>query len=383
MMLPKVSRLPNGHTRVELNIDGECVSWLKIVPMTIRAGSAQIRMDGIADVGTREEHRMKGCSRCVLNAAIDHMTGGDAAVSMLYGISNFYHKFGYATSGPEHYILFTNLDDDVPADWTSRPFSLEDLGDVRSIYDTATSAATGTAIRHPESEVWSKLATSIESSDDACHVIVGSDGIAHAYVWLAHWCYSVEKLRRQFSDALIIGEAVADSPIAADALLAACKQLAIDRNVKRVLLASPPDCHVANAAMRQDSRFISDFDACGGSMIRVLDVKRLLDSLVPEIKVHLENINPAYTGTLTFNTDIGNAAIVIEHDDVIVQDAKPNPDNPVIEIPQAELGRLALGVFTPTDIMERLASPPDTNTSKLVQQLFPLRHPHMYLPDRF
>lgn len=379
MIRPIASRLPNGHTRVELMIDGECVSWLKIVPMTIRIGSAQVRMDGIADVGTRTEHRMKGYSRCVLEAAVDYMTGGDAAISMLYGISNFYPKFGYATAGPDHCIILTNLNDQMPSGWTARAFTQEDLEAVRNIYSAETSAATGAAIRHPESEVWHKLVESTEKPDDACQVIVGPEEGVHGYAWFAHWCYSAEMACRHFPDALVISEAIADSPTAADALLAACKQLAIDRNVKQVLLASPPGCHVANAAMRQDSRMICDYNACGGSMIRVLDVRRLLDALVPEIKMH---INPDYTGTLTFNTDVDCVAIAIVNGEVTVKNA-PCHDGHVIDIPQSELGRLALGTFPPAEILHRLVSPPDEEISRFIEQIFPLRHPHMYLPDRF
>jgi hypothetical protein len=267
----------------------------------------------------------------------------------------------------------------MPPGWTARAFTHEDLEAVQNIYSAEMSVAAGAAIRHSESEIWSQLAKSAENPDDACRVIVGPDGAVHGYVWFAHWCYSAEMAGRHFHDALVISEAVADSPAAADALIAACKQMAVEHDLKQALISSPPDSLIAAAAMHQDSRFICDYNACGGSMIRVLDVKRLLDALVPEIRLHMEN---DYTDTLVFKTNIGSAALEITHSEVAVRNV-PSHGGHMIDIPQAELARLALGVFPPADILRRLASPPDKEASRLIERIFPLRHPHMYLPDRF
>ena len=120
---------PNGSVRAELIIDGECASWLTIVPFTIRIGAAEVRMDGIAGVGTHEKHRMKGYSRRVFEAAVPPMAAGDAAITMLYGIRDFYPKFGYATAGPGHHIYLTdlNLNSELARGWSVRPFAAEDL----------------------------------------------------------------------------------------------------------------------------------------------------------------------------------------------------------------------------------------------------------------
>src|SRR5258708_3422206 len=91
-----------GETEIRLVVEGQQVSSCKVFPLTLRVGAATVRIDGMGEVGTHEEHRNRGYSRRVLDAALDRMAAGDAALSVLYGIPNFYPKFGYVTVGPEY-----------------------------------------------------------------------------------------------------------------------------------------------------------------------------------------------------------------------------------------------------------------------------------------
>src|SRR5438270_9205369 len=79
-----------GSTGVDLTIAGQRVSGCQIIPLTLRIGDAGIRVDGIGMVETAEAYRLRGFSRRVLTSAIEHMERGDAALSMLYGIDDFY-----------------------------------------------------------------------------------------------------------------------------------------------------------------------------------------------------------------------------------------------------------------------------------------------------
>src|SRR3954471_6961636 len=84
-------------TRVDLKLDGKSISRLWLSSHTLHIGEALVRMEGVGGVGTDEAYRSKGYSRRVLEASVAHMIEGDAALSMLYGIRDFYTKFGYAT----------------------------------------------------------------------------------------------------------------------------------------------------------------------------------------------------------------------------------------------------------------------------------------------
>lgn len=383
------TKQPNDRTLAELKIDGEAVSWLTIVPFVIRVGAAEVRMDGIASVSTPEKHRMKGYSRKVFEEVVPHMAEGDAAITMLYGIRSFYPKFGYATAGPGHHIYLTdlNLSSELPAGWSVREFAAEDLPAARELYRLGTLGSTGTAIRSDDSEVWTHLAESVKHPEgDACRVIVGPDGKVHAYAWLAGWCNLVRyTLGRRLPDTLIVGEAMADSPTAADALLAACRpwarEAAAEREVTQVLLPMPPDTVIAAAAMYQDARFVRDFVACGGSMVRVLDVKRVLTALAPELSARLKSSSCEFCAALTISTDVGAAALHFHAGEVRVEEARG--EGVVVDMPQTALGRLALGALPPEEILARLPHPPDDRVRELLRTLFPARYPHMYAADRY
>src|SRR3954465_13156032 len=100
-----VTEHPTGESEAILQLDGKQVSRAVIVPMLMRIGAAVVRMDGIGGVGTEEEFRHRGYSRRVMETAVQQMQRGDAALSTLFGIQDFYQKFGYETTGPEYSVI--------------------------------------------------------------------------------------------------------------------------------------------------------------------------------------------------------------------------------------------------------------------------------------
>ncbi len=392
---PKIVIKPDADgvsKRVDLMLGGKSISRLSIVPFTLRIGSALVRMDGIGGVGTDPKFRNRGYSRRVLEAAIEEMQRGDGALSMLYGIRDFYPKFGFATAGPDHLVYVHDLERDntLPAGWKVRPFALDDLPAVQALYATSILNTTGTAVRPDAGGVWSYLLQAADGSDkDECRVVEGPDGKVRGYLWRARWCWYVQhKLETDNKDALVLGEVVADSPLAADAVLAACrlwaKEEAAHRSVKRIVLAFPPQQSLAYAAMCQDVRFVRNYSACGGSMARVLNVTRLLQSLAPELTASLQRAGSTFTGSLVFHTDSGDATLHLTPDTVTVTDgALTSPDALHLFLPQYELARMALGAFPPGELLARLPMPVAAEAERLLEHLFPLRFPHMHLPDRY
>ena len=105
---------PSGTSDVLLQLGGRQVSRVVIVPMQMRIGAAVVRMDGIGGVGTEEEFRNRGYSRRVMETAVQQMQRGDAALSTLFGIQDFYQKFGYETTGPEYTVVVPLADAAAP-----------------------------------------------------------------------------------------------------------------------------------------------------------------------------------------------------------------------------------------------------------------------------
>jgi hypothetical protein len=386
-----------GGTRAELVVEGAAVSRLWIVPFTLRVGAAAVRMEGIAGVGTETEHRYRGHARRLLEATVAKMRAGDAALSMLYGIPDFYPKFGYATAGPDHFIHLTDLSRGAPLlGWSVRPFSAGELEAARSLYEgnLARPETSGAAIRAPEARAWTRLTATAEGNGpDSCRVVVNPEGRVAAYAWRARGCWYTDNCERNDPEALVLGEVVAESPAAGEAALAACRRWGAEEGegrqppLKRVTLALPPEGPVAAAARRQGARFEQRYQGCGGSMARVLDVGRLLEALGPAFAARLAAARTTFQGTLRMETEIGGATLAIRPGSVTVQATGGEETGPgpalAVRLPQAELARLALGAFPPEEVLSRLEVPVHGPAWELLHALFPARRPHMYLPDRF
>lgn len=383
-----------GWTEVNLTMDEETVaSNCGILALEMHIGAAVVRMDGIGGVGTVEAYRNHGYARHVLDAAISHMAAGDAALTMLYGITDFYPKFGYATAGPDY--LFELLVPQKPTTylegWQARAFESDDFEAVRQLYDRSIVGTSGTAVRDPDTYPWTRLrAIPIAESGTECRVIVDEHGVVRGYAWRGTGCGFVSNYAEHAPDKLILAEVIASDPKAADVLLDACANWAFDEAVRRaqpitqVAIVMPPEGHVASAAMTRSATFKQTYIATGGSMVRVLDVARLCRALLPEFRERIKAARLVWTGNLQIVTEIGSAILAIESDDIHVLDEAPTSSQThVIQIAQPALARLAMGAIPPYDVLGRLDDPPSATIQELVATLFPQRHPHMSLIDRY
>ena len=84
-----------------LEVGGELASELWVVDVTVRAWGAELRSAGIAGVATPKPHRMKGYARRLMEACERFTADRRYEISTLFGIPDFYHRFGYATICPE------------------------------------------------------------------------------------------------------------------------------------------------------------------------------------------------------------------------------------------------------------------------------------------
>ncbi len=377
----------NGAKRVILQVDGEAASWCWVVPFTIRIGAATVRMDGIGGVETKPEHRLKGYASRVLRRAVEEMTAGDAGITMLYGIRDFYHRFGYVTAGPEYAIFLPSLSDEasLPAGWRVREFTSQDLPAVQAVYERATALATGVAVRAKDGGIWKRMLEAPGSyPQDELWVAVSPDGEIQGYAWRARWCWSMWFiLEPEFPNALAWGEVIALTPRAADALLTFCRRRAKEEGKEEMLLPVPPDSVLAHAARYTDCRVVQMYSANGGSMVRLLDTWRLLKSLEPELSrlARMAGSNMP-TRRLTIRTECGQACLHVSPNGVEVAPDTESPQATVV-IPQGTLARLALGFAPAGDLCARLPEPPTDDLIALLEALFPLRYQHMYLPDRY
>ena len=81
--------------------DGRLISHVGIWEYRMRVGKARLRTGGIGLVLTRPDHRKGGLASRVMRAVMASMAHSGYHLSTLFGIRNFYHRFGFAQGWPE------------------------------------------------------------------------------------------------------------------------------------------------------------------------------------------------------------------------------------------------------------------------------------------
>jgi hypothetical protein len=381
----------DGTVDVDLVLSGRRVSSCRIVPLRLRIGAAVVRMDGIGEVKTDEEHRHRGFARRVMSHALRRMGAGDAALTMLYGIMDFYPKFGYITVGPDSRISLPPLDEEPLLEgYHARPFSSADLAGVQHLYDQMTAQSVGTAVRPHDGYPWTELLGDLHGeTSSGCRVVTDADGRVAAYVWRGQRLGFVRAHSRFSPDDLILADVVAADTRSAGAALTLCRRWVADegsrRHVGQATFFAPHEGPVVSAAMHMPATLARAYQPDGGWMAHVLSTSRLFSSLQPELTRRLVAANNRFRGTVRVLTDAGDATLSIDADGIrsVPPASAADGEALVCRLPQTTLAQLALGCFSPDDLLERLSHPPEERVIELFRMMFPPRPAQLFLADRF
>ncbi len=149
---PELKReVGEGVCSIKLFLGGKEVSHLYVHDLEVRIGGSIVRVGGIGGVWTHEEYRRRGFARKVLEDALDYMREEGYDLSLLFGIPDFYHRFGYAPVLPEYSLSLReeDLPKDVPA---FRDYGEKGRDVVLDMYNENNHWRTGSVVRR--SETW-------------------------------------------------------------------------------------------------------------------------------------------------------------------------------------------------------------------------------------
>jgi predicted acetyltransferase len=91
-------------TGIQVVVGDVGVSSLLIHDPQVRMGYATVRTGGMAAMETAEEHRGRGHARRVIEHAASHLHSEKTPLALLYGIEDFYDRFGYTPAVPSYGI---------------------------------------------------------------------------------------------------------------------------------------------------------------------------------------------------------------------------------------------------------------------------------------
>lgn len=370
-----------GITTVALMRGEEELSRALVVPMVIQLGRARLRMDGIGAVATPEQHRNRGYSRRVLEAAVELMTAGDAVLSTLYGIPSFYPRYGYATLGPEHVIapVFLGERHELPEGLTVRPGAPTDLPAMQQLYRDETRSACGAIVRDDGWWTWAELERASAAHQDEVRV-VEREGRVVGYAARASECWWMRQWERNEPGGLKIAEAFAADLDAGEAVLAACRAWATERGEPSVQLALPPTCRVGAVARFQNTSITERYNESGEFMGRSTGVLALLRGLAPELEARWRPVSCSMPGfSLTIDTDGERATVT--GDDGGIQVSAGRSGESEVHLDPGSVARLVLGGYAPEVVLARAGVP--RSAWPVMTALFPAQVPYIYPLDRF
>ena len=355
---------PRHH--VALMLDGQNVSELYVMEYLQQIGSSVVRMGGIADVVTREDHRFRGYMQRVLQSALYWMRREGFDASMLYGIRSFYPKHGYAPAFPRIKSTLAVRDAETvsPAGHRFEPFSRRHLRAVLKMYHANNATRTGPIRR--DATVWEPFRKGAAWHSKArCQVALDGRGRPAGYV-----VYDTQHLT-----ATVIEVGYATPRVFADVLLAAARR-ALSQRLERIELVLPEDDAFLEfckpLGMHKETRYLRD----GEAMVRMINVPGALTRVAPELASRM-----CGSGRLNIRTNLEGVCVAWSRGGLRV--AKPQGGTPPARMPQWALAQLLYGYRTAAG----LAAAGVLRTSKagvdILGEMFPARPHFHYSVDYF
>jgi predicted acetyltransferase len=240
--------------------DGRVVAYLHVVSRDIQIGRAILHAGGIAGVCTDPATRMKGYAKLLMEDAIEFMRKEGYEYTLLYGIPNFYHKFGYEVVMARHNV--TIAQHEIPQTVTGLRRSAmteKDAPAALALYRGETRFRDGNVVRK-------KMRVR-----KASFKLTDTRGRMRAY---AMWTGQ--------DGSMTVHEGVARDAEAGRELLAALKAVAWREGLDHINVRCPFGYHLTDAIRPLNSAYHRTNTYRKGAMGRVLDLAAVARKMEPE-----------------------------------------------------------------------------------------------------
>jgi predicted acetyltransferase len=379
----EVLRLDPGYSPGQTFVverGGEFVSHVRVTLRSIRLGDQVGLLGGIGDVATHPAYRNKGYGSACLEEAIRFMQEAGCCLSALgTGRFSFYGRLGWEIAIPGCRVQLSASGPPAEAldGYSRRRFRPDkDLPAVMSLYDTY-NAGRLLNVARTEGYWRRQMEFSVQPPFDGPWGYVKEDPEGFVVIVDARRSVVAYARSRRGEERHEVVEAAARDRRAALALLAHLAEQY--RHRREIVLDEPPDGMLAEVALT----------ACGGqctfsrsgTMVRIIDLRRLFETLAPELAVRLRASELAGArGALRLVTDIGSVTLEYEGGEVTASRGRRAPG---LELPQRRLVQMVTGYRSPASVLEELGRGGDVAQARLLEVLFPRRFAHMRALDRF
>lgn len=344
-------------------LNGTIVTHYGVWGYDMRIGQGRVRVAGIGAVATHGDYRKRGFMDQTAQAAVAGMSEHGYAMTILFGIENFYHRFGYvrAWSETDWYVKVTALPS-APVETPVRAFRPMPRPEFAALYNAYYATCTGTAVRPTFRRLVNFANTPLQGYrwDDAAgqlagYVIVHRQG---ARLECIEYCGDVEQTLR------VLGHLG--------------RRLHCDE-VKFVVL--PQTSPLATRLRRESCRSETQYQRCGGAMVRTVSLRRTLAGMVNAFSDRITN-SPfaAWSGRLQIEDAREQVVLQIEQGTVTV--AVPGVTPHCLAGGEAVV-QLLIGTAHPEEVLDSQGITTTGEARRLVATLFPAQYPQLSYFDRY
>lgn len=251
------------------------VSTLVLLSLDVRFGAQVLPVEGYAAVNTAPEHRCRGYMGRLMRRSL-RSASERVSVACLYGIANFYPRFGFVTCqrGAQWRVSLHSTRRLAPVpEGALRAGGLSDVPAMRALFNQVHGERPWSVARAAD---WDRIPRTREWRPGAEIRLAGRGN-------LTGYTVIQETMFGERHDHLLLHEVVARDPATAGMLLADAARRARQLDYERIVFHEPSDSAVAHAARRIGCEVVYRYYGAAGGMAAVLDRGQFLDALGSEL----------------------------------------------------------------------------------------------------
>ena len=347
-----------------LEVDGDAVSHVRVVPHVMRVGRARLRLGGIGGVGTHPDHQKRGYAAALLHDTMQYMQREGYDISLLFGIANFYPRFGYASALAQHQCTVAAASlPKAPRGLGLRRFREADLGAVMELHRRHGMHMVGAMER--DEPYWRYMQHNWPNL-----VLVQEGRKPIGYVQISRGS------RPTLEEA-----ALPERVDVYDRVLAECAVAARECTSREVALNLPAAHPLVEHCRGLGARLSTEYRRDGGAMGRLIRLDSWARRMCPEWTARLRaSAFNDYSGALGIECELGRATLAIERGKVSAADQ--HVGRPV-HVPQRVLAQLTLAYRSVGSACMSGEIEATSAQAKLLAALFPEQQVLVWPSDRF
>ncbi len=338
-------------------LDGRIVTHWGAWDLAMRVGAAAIRVVGIGAVATHGDYRQRGLMAETAKAGMEAMAPLGYDATLLYGIHDFYHRFGYvrAWNATTYTVATPHLPSEAPERGT-RKFAVKHREDLAALYNRENRVRTGTAVR--------PTFRGVPFPNHSLEGLLWTDAGGKVAGWV------VNK-----------GSEIVDHAGDVEQVLRVVHRLARHNGWGEVTFS---DLHYASDLCRRLRRGNCtakvNYVRSGGAMMHVVNLRQTLEHVAPELsrRVKASHLDD-WSGTLLVSDERERVGLRIDGGTVCVTD--PVRTKHTLAAGHG-VAQLVLGTDDPHEVLEANSMRPTGDGWALTEVLFPHQHPTLGTLDR-